>query len=149
MRVLLRYLLLGTLIAIASVRVHAQPARAVDKNKVARQYVDAGLAATDAGDSDTAIDLDAKAYELVPNPLLIFNMAEANRFAGRIDQALKQYTDYLARDPKGIRAQAAREEIKRIEAAREEARKADEARKAEQARKAEEARKLEQARKLE
>lgn len=128
MRVLLRYLLLGTMTAIASVRVHAQPAPTVDKTKVARQYVDAGLAAKDAGDYDTAIDLYAKAYELVPNPLLIFNMAEANRFAGRIDQALQQYTDYLARDPKGIRAQAARDEILRIEAAKEEARKAEAAR---------------------
>jgi len=146
MCVLLRYLLLGTMIAIASVRVHAQPAPAVDKNKVARQYVDAGLAAKDSGDYDTAIDLYAKAYELVPNPLLVFNMAEANRLAGRVDEALKQYTDYLSRDPKGIRAQAARDEIERIEAAKEEARKVEETRKAEEARRLEQARKLEAAR---
>src|SRR5262245_5771279 len=128
MRVLLRYLLLGTITtAIAPVHIHAQPAAAVNKTKTAKQYVDAGIAAKDTGDYDTAITFYTKAYELLPNPLLIFNIAEAHRLAGRFDQALKQYRDYLAKEPNGLKSRQARENIKEIEDAKaEEVRKAEE-----------------------
>ena len=132
--------------AVAPGRAAAQPS----KTQVARQYTDAGLAAQSSGDYDTAITFYQKAYQLVPHPVLIFNIAQAHRLAGRVDQALALYRRYLSEDPTGSQAQNARDLIKEIEMRRaEEARKADEARKAEETRKAEEARKLAEVRKAE
>src|ERR1041384_6239867 len=83
------------LFAIAPIAVVATTARAepAPKSKVqaAKTYVDAGLVAQKAGDYDTAIQLFTKAYELVPHPVLLFNMAQAHRLAGRIDRALTLY----------------------------------------------------------
>ncbi|HEX3478526.1 MAG TPA: hypothetical protein VHT91_26070, partial [Kofleriaceae bacterium] len=89
-RVLLRLVLLAVLgTAAAPAQVSAQPAPApVDKKQVARQYTDAALAAAKIGDYDTAINFYQKAYQLVPHPTLIFDIAEAQRLAGRVDLAL-------------------------------------------------------------
>jgi tetratricopeptide (TPR) repeat protein len=145
-RVLLHLVLLAVLgSAAAPGHVSAQPAPApVDKKQVARQYTEAGLAAAKLGDYDTAIDFYQKAYQLVPHPTLIFDIAEAQRLAGRTDAALSLYKRYLADAPAGPLAQDARDRIAEIEAS-----KAEEARKVEDARKAEEERKAAAARKAE
>jgi hypothetical protein len=76
----------------------------------------------------------------------MFNMAEAHRLAGRSDKALALYAKYLAQDPKGAKAQTARDLIADIQARQvEEAHKADEARRAEQARQADQARRAREA----
>jgi tetratricopeptide (TPR) repeat protein len=148
MRVLLRLVLLGSIAtAVAPARVLAEPAQAkpaVDpaKAKVAKQYVAAGLAAQDSGDYDTAITFYSKAYQLVAHPVLIFNIAQAHRLAGRNEQALTLYERYLAADPNGAQAQTVRGIVADIEA-----RKAEEAKQVEDARKAEDVRKAEVARK--
>jgi tetratricopeptide (TPR) repeat protein len=159
MRVWLRLLVLAVLAtAVVPTAVQAQPAPAAasdkTKSKTAKQYVDAGLAAQNTGDYDTAITFYTKAYELVPHPVLIFNIAQATRLAGRVDEALALYAKYLAADPGGPQAQTARDIVAELKAHKvadsrkaEDARKEDEARKAEDARKEDEARKAEDARK--
>ena len=132
--------------AVVPAVAHAQPGP-TDKTKTAKRYVDAGLAAQNSGDYDTAIQLYTKAYELVPHPVLLFNMAQAHRLAGHIPQALALYARYLAAAPNGAQAKTARDLVAEIEAVQaEEARKLDDARKAEVARKAEQARIAEEAR---
>ncbi len=136
-RMLLRLMLLGAVGAVATPgRARAQLAPAdVDKKQVAKQYVDAGLAAQDSGDYDTAITLYLKAYLLVPHPTLLFNMAQAHRLAGHIDQALSLYKRYLSEDPRGEKAGTAHQLVIEIEARKaEQARKADEARRTDDAR---------------
>jgi tetratricopeptide (TPR) repeat protein len=130
--------------------VRAQP---VDKTQTAKEYVSAGLAAQKAGDYDTALTFYGKAYELVPHPVLLFNMAQANRLAGRNDKAIELYKKYLEAEPKGAQSQVAKgfvaehdaqvaaEEAKR----KDEAAKRDEAIRNEQTRKADEARKQDEA----
>jgi tetratricopeptide (TPR) repeat protein len=138
-RVFLRMVLLAVIgSAAAPVRGSAQPAPApVDRKQVARQYTDAGLAAAKLGDYDTAINFYQKAYQLLPHPTLIFNIAEAQRFAGRIDLALSLYRRYLSDAPAGPQAQDARDRIAEIEARKaEDARKSDAARKEEDDRRA-------------
>jgi tetratricopeptide (TPR) repeat protein len=128
-------------IAMAPVVARAQPA-ATDRSKVqaARSYVDAGLQAQKLRDYDTAIKLYTKAYELVPHPVLLFNMAQAHRLAGRFEQALTLYQKYLDEDPRGSEARTARDLVAEIEARMDvEARKRETARAAEQARKTERA----------
>lgn len=98
--------------------------------QLARQYTEAGLAAQRAGEYDTAIALYAKAYVQIPHPVLLFNMAQANRLAGRKQLALDLYRRYLAADPEGPHARIAREltaEIERDLAARAEEQRAQEA----------------------
>src|SRR5262245_40889355 len=68
---------LGALVMIAGA-AQAQPANA-KLRAVAKSYVDAGLAAQSAGDYDTAITFYVKAYDLVPHPTLLFNIAQAHR----------------------------------------------------------------------
>lgn len=160
-RVCLHLVLLGSIAtAIAPVHALAQPAQAVDKKvdkkQVAKQYVDAGLAAQNSGDYDTAITFYQKAYQLVPHPVLIFNIAQAHRLAHREDQAVSLYKRYLTEDPSGPQAQTARDILAEIDARKaaeakqaEDARKAAEAKKVEDARKAEEARKAAEAKKAE
>src|SRR5262245_8903357 len=127
MRVLLRFALLGSIaMALFSLRAHAQPQAASAAVKAqAKQYVTQGLAAQDAGDYDGAIALYWKAYQLAPHPVLLFNLAQAHRLAGRIDQALSLYQKYLEEDPKGPQASTAREILAELKA-----RKAEDARKA-------------------
>jgi tetratricopeptide (TPR) repeat protein len=130
-RVLLRLLLLGAIGAVATPgRALAQSAPVpVDKKQVAKQYVDAGLAAQDSGDYETAITFYLKAYQLVPHPTLLFNMAQAHRLAGHLDQALSLYKRYLSADPSGAQARIARQLVSEIEArTTDETRTADDAR---------------------
>lgn len=143
-----RVALLGAVaVAALSSRAAAQPAADKTKTETAKQYVNAGLAAQDSGDYDTALTLYTKAHQLVPHPVLLFNMAQAHRLAGRVDQALDMYRRYLTADPSGPQAQPARELIAEIEARKlAEARKLEEARRAEEARRSEEARRLDDAR---
>jgi tetratricopeptide (TPR) repeat protein len=147
MRVLLRFVLLCS-IAMAHYPGHAQadpPAVTPDVKAKAGEYVAQGLAAQEAGDYDAAIGFYTKAHQLTQHPVLLFNIAQAHRLAGRIDQALAHYQKYLDADPKGAQARTARELVAELEARKaEEARRADDARKLDEARKAEEARKLDE-----
>ncbi len=98
----------AALLLVAS--AYAQPVPP-DKAKVkqAKAYVDAGLAAQNGNDYDTAIVFYSKAYDLVPHPVLLFNIAQAHRLAGRMDQAINAYQRFLATHPQGAEAQIARD----------------------------------------
>jgi tetratricopeptide (TPR) repeat protein len=87
-----------------------------DKKKLAKEYVDAGLAAQEAGDYDGAIELYQKAYALVPHPILHFNIGQAHRLAGRDEEARASYEAYLDADPKGAKVKEAKSFLKEIEA---------------------------------
>jgi tetratricopeptide (TPR) repeat protein len=73
----------------------------------AKAYVDKGIAAQNDGQYDVAITYYWQAHKLVPHPLLIFNIAQAHRLAGRIDQAIAMYERYLQVDPNGPQASTA------------------------------------------
>ncbi len=123
-----RALLIGSLAATVVVPAiaRAQPAAPVDKAKAktAKQYVDAGLAAQNSGDYETAVSMYEKAYALVPHPVLLFNMAQAHRLAKHDDKALELYDKYLAADPSGAQAKTAREFATDLRAKRDAADKA-------------------------
>lgn len=73
----------------------------------AKAFVDKGIAAQNDGQYDVAITYYWQAHKLVPHPLLIFNIAQAHRLAGRIDQAIAMYERYLQADPEGSQASTA------------------------------------------
>lgn len=87
-----------------------------DKKKQANKLVEDGLAAQQKGDYDAALAFYAKAYELVPHPVLLFNMAQANRLASRPEPARDLYRQYLDAEPNGAKAKTAREFLIAMEA---------------------------------
>ncbi len=123
-------ILLGTAVIAAPLVLAPAPAHAQkkqsekEKKKIAKGYVDAGLAAQDAGDFDRAVELYQQAYELVPHPVLLFNIAQAHRLAGRDEEALASYQQYVEVDPEGPKAKEARTFIKEIQPRVEKARAA-------------------------
>jgi hypothetical protein len=118
-----------------------QPATTTDEIQVARQYVDAGLAAQNSGDYDTAITFYTKAYELIPHPVLLFNLAQAHRLAEREDKAIALYKRYVSEDPNGVQTQTAREILNEIAGRKAEAKRAEHGRNAAEARPTEDAHK--------
>ena len=120
MRASIRSTISAILLATTTVALVAPPAPAFaqkgDKKKLAKEYVDAGLAAQEAGDYDGAIELYQKAYELVPHPILHFNIGQAHRLAGRDEEARTSYEAYLEADPKGAKVKEAKSFLKEIEA---------------------------------
>ena len=105
---------------VAAAPAHAEPAAkapTADKKKAAKAYVDAGLAAEEQGDYDGAIALYRKAHELIPHPVMLFNMAQAHRLAGHRAEALDLYRQYVAAVPRGDLAAEARRWVASLDAA--------------------------------
>jgi tetratricopeptide (TPR) repeat protein len=127
MRMMLSRLVLGAGVAAALMLWgpeigHAQPgsgapAPSAATKQEAKRLVDEGIAAQNAKDYDKAIDLYRRAFALVPHPILLFNVGQAHRLAGRPDQAVPFYERYLAADPNGSEAAAARAALAAIKAA--------------------------------
>jgi tetratricopeptide (TPR) repeat protein len=93
---------------------YAQPAISPAALEQAKQYVNDGIAAQNRGDYDQAIELYAKADAVKHVPVLIFDMAQAQRLAGRLDEARKLYEQYLSEAPTGSEAPTARDWINDI-----------------------------------
>jgi tetratricopeptide (TPR) repeat protein len=107
----MRVLLCSLWIGVAMAALAPRSAAGQSASERASQYVDAGIAAQRRGEYDAAIDLYKQAYQVVPHPVLIFDMAQAHRLAGHIEQALALYARYLALDPDGAEAGNARQMI--------------------------------------
>lgn len=107
-------------LGIATVTVAVRPASAqqapsAETKKRAKQYVDAALAAQEGGDYDQAVTLYQKAYDLIPHPLMLFNIGQAQRLAGRDEEALAAYQKYIDADPNGPKAAEAKGFIAEIQ----------------------------------
>src|ERR1043165_6786751 len=100
---------------LLAAHAHAQPAK-VDRAKAqtAKEFINAGLAAQNAKDFETAISLYQKAYDLIPHPVLLFNIAQAHRLAGHDADALTFYERYLQAEPNGSQAAVARDFVTEI-----------------------------------
>jgi len=92
------------------------PATDAQKRETAKKLVSEANAALDAKDYDRAIELNQKAYALTSHPLLLFNIGQAHRLAGRSQPAIQFYERYLQLDPGGAEAATAREHLGRLKA---------------------------------
>lgn len=86
------------------------------QKKTAKQLVDQAIAAQNAGDYDKAIELYRQAFAIVPHPILMFNVGQAHRLAGRPAQAAQFYERYLTLDPNGKEVATARAHLAAIKA---------------------------------
>lgn len=120
--------------------------------KEARAHFQRGKSLQEQGSYDKAIAEYEAAYALVPDPAFVFNIARSLHLAGRTDEALVKYRDYVAVRPDGDIAAEAKDFIQEIErdqaarAAEEKARSEQAAREKEQAEAAERARQEERTR---
>lgn len=55
------------------------------------------------------------AYDLVPHPLMLYNLAQVYRLAGESERSLKLYEEFLAASPTGEAADFARKYVKILE----------------------------------
>jgi tetratricopeptide (TPR) repeat protein len=73
-------------------------ARADDVQSAREEYRQ-GTRAFEVGSFDEAIEHFAAAYKLKDDPTILFNLAQAQRLAGRRSEALRTYRIYLSKQP--------------------------------------------------
>jgi tetratricopeptide (TPR) repeat protein len=79
----------------------ASPARGDDSTIArTRQHFERGSQQYNLGHWDDAIREFEKAYELWPDPTLLYDLAQARRRRGDAERALRFYQDYLTKVPK-------------------------------------------------
>jgi hypothetical protein len=100
--VTVRALTTAALLAAAAHVAHADNALRPEQIPLkARQLVEKGRAAHDAGDYNAAVAAFKEAYVLAPSPALLFNIAQAYRLAGNCDESAWMYRRYLDTNPVG------------------------------------------------
>jgi hypothetical protein len=89
-------------VALAALLLVAIPLHALGKpgkKAEAKQHLDAGTAAYQAKDYDKAIQEFEASNALVPDPQLLYNIAQSNRLAHHPEQAVEYYKKYLDAAP--------------------------------------------------
>jgi tetratricopeptide (TPR) repeat protein len=100
--VTIRALTTAAVLAAATSPAYADNALRAERIPVkARQLVEKGRAAHDAGDYSAAVAAFKEAYVLAPSPGLLFNIAQAYRLAGNCDESAWMYRRFLDTDPIG------------------------------------------------
>jgi tetratricopeptide (TPR) repeat protein len=101
----------------SAARAQGQGGDAAEKRRQASEHVKQGDQHKDAGAYDDAAREYQAAYELVPHPVLFFNLAQVYRLKGDREQALEYYERYLAGDPDGRASAQARRFASELRAA--------------------------------
>ena len=106
----------GMIIVAALVACVAAPARADDAAD-AREHFQKGRTLYDVGKFDDAAREFEAPYQIKPDPVLLFNLAQAYRFAGKSQPALIAYRSYLRNLPEArnrAQVEASIAELQRI-----------------------------------
>jgi tetratricopeptide (TPR) repeat protein len=88
----------GMILVAALLACVASPARA-DQAADAREHFQKGRTLYDVGKFEEAAREFESAYQMKPDPVLLFNLAQAYRFAGKSQPALIAYRSYLRNLP--------------------------------------------------
>jgi tetratricopeptide (TPR) repeat protein len=104
--------LAGAVLAVSllAATAHAQPA---DREEARREF-QRGRGAYDLAQYDQAIAHFTRAYQLSSEPVLIFNIAQANRLMGRCGKAIELYQQYVRLAPATEEAEAARAHLETL-----------------------------------
>ncbi|HSJ99904.1 MAG TPA: tetratricopeptide repeat protein [Kofleriaceae bacterium] len=89
-----------------------------DPRPAAKPFIDAGVAAYEAGDYETAIRELEAAHRIDPQPAILYAWAQALRLSGRCAEAIAVYQRYLATDPNAAQTTAAQHGISLCERTR-------------------------------
>ena len=109
----------GTLLALL---ILALPAVAsadlpsgAEANRQAREAFAQGSRAFDLGEWDRAIEAWQKGYEIKPDPVFLYNIAQAQRLTERYDKAIFFYRSYLRNSPNARNRAEVEDRIAQIE----------------------------------
>ena len=86
------------LIVLALAMFAARPALA-DARTEARVYFKKGMEAISAGKYEEGISSLEKAYEILPHPNVLYNIARAHVEAGNLEKAVENFKKYLETNP--------------------------------------------------
>ncbi|HEY4243670.1 MAG TPA: hypothetical protein VGM88_27845 [Kofleriaceae bacterium] len=101
------------LLGIATGVARAEPS---DKDKKsAGDLVQKAIARSHAGEHQAAIALYRQAYELIPNPVLLSNIATELEADGQPKDALRYFCQYLAAEPQGSLAGYATQHARKLQ----------------------------------
>jgi Tetratricopeptide repeat len=107
----------GTLAVLLALSSSGNALAADDDTKArAKSHYDRGVIEYNLGRFEAAIAELSKAYELDPEPILLFNIAQAHRKLGNSDQAIFFYQRYLASGLPPARADEVKRRITELEA---------------------------------
>jgi tetratricopeptide (TPR) repeat protein len=104
---------------IVALLLVAGPASAQRELREAKQHHDLGIKEYNIGHFDAAIAEFEKAYELDPDPVLLYNVAQAHRQKGDPERAIFFYRRYLQMSPSAPDREQVRAKIADLERARE------------------------------
>lgn len=91
---------LALALGLAAPGARAQP-KDKDAAAAAEAHFKKGRAAHEAGDLEVAATEYAAAYDLYPDPELLYNLGQVNRLMGKSATAIDYYERYIAADPDG------------------------------------------------
>jgi tetratricopeptide (TPR) repeat protein len=86
----------GALVLLLAVAAHAQPS----ETEQLRKHFEDGSKAFNLGEFKRAVDEYKAAYNIRPDPVFLYNIAQAYRLDGNLQQALFFYKSYLTNSPK-------------------------------------------------
>ena len=86
------------LLVVSCAMLFARPVLA-DARTEARAHFKKGMEAISAGKYDDGISELEKAYEILPHPNVLYNIARAHAEAGNLDQAVSNFKRYLETNP--------------------------------------------------
>ena len=87
----------GALVLLAAVAVQAQPA---SETELLKKHFEDGSKAFNLGEFKRAVEEYKAAYNLRADPVFLYNIAQAYRLDGNLQQALFFYKSYLTNSPK-------------------------------------------------
>ena len=90
-----------TLLLLALATLISTPAFA-GKEDDARRYFNRGLELVESGAYEAGIEQFELAYQAVPHPVVLYNIARAYTDAGEYEAAIRYFELYLASDPPDV-----------------------------------------------
>lgn len=115
-RWLIRMTLIALVILTAADTGWSQPGSDEDARRRAGAHVERGDQFKEAGNYQGAAEEYLAAYELVPHPVLFFNLGQVYRLGGELEVALDYYERYLDAEPDGRAADQSRTYVKALRA---------------------------------
>lgn len=104
---------IATVLLLSSTLARAD--KTSDNKAAAKQHFETGLRAYNVGEFETAAEEYKLAYKLNPDPVLLYNCAQAYRLANKLSDALLFYRSYLRNVPNATNRAAVQERIALLE----------------------------------
>jgi tetratricopeptide (TPR) repeat protein len=104
--------LAGGLVLLLSIAAHAQSASETEQ---LRKHFEDGSKAFNLGEFKHAVDEYKAAYNIRPDPVFLYNIAQAYRLDGNLQQALFFYKSYLTNSPKAPNRRECESRIRDLE----------------------------------